>query len=29
LARGGFADARRVQIHSAAVWYELTLEAIK
>jgi ubiquinone/menaquinone biosynthesis C-methylase UbiE len=29
LARGGFANARRIRVHSEAVWYELTLEAIK
>jgi hypothetical protein len=29
LADGGFQNARRIKVHSDAVWYELTLEAFR
>ncbi len=29
LASGGFHNARRIQIHSSEVWYELTLQVMK
>jgi predicted SAM-dependent methyltransferase len=29
LARGGFENARRIQVHGPGVWYELTLECFR